>query len=87
MSCLQSGSVISGWGIFLAPMAGIVLADYFVVHRRELHLDDLYIGNRTSAYWYIAGFNWRAPVAWYVKFFSSLPLSITLCPSAATAKP
>ena len=48
-------------------MTGVVLADYFVVHRRELHLGDLYIGNPTSAYWYKAGFNWRAPVAWYVK--------------------
>jgi nucleobase:cation symporter-1, NCS1 family len=49
-------------------MTGIVMADYFVVHRRELHLDDLYIGNHTSAYWYTAGFNWRAPVAWYARF-------------------
>ena len=53
-------------------MAGILLADYFLVHRRELHLDDLYIGNHSSAYWYTAGFNWRAPVAWYAK---SLPPS------------
>lgn len=56
-------------------MAGIVLADYFVVHRRELHLDDLYVGDHTSAYWYIAGFNWRAPVAWYATFPSPCPLS------------
>jgi nucleobase:cation symporter-1, NCS1 family len=56
-------------------MTGIVIADYFVVHRRELHLDDLYIGNHTSAYWYTAGFNWRAPVAWYADFPPPLPLS------------
>ncbi|KAF7510903.1 hypothetical protein GJ744_005733 [Endocarpon pusillum] len=66
-------TVISGWGIFLAPMAGILLADYFLVHRRELHLDDLYIGNHSSAYWYTAGFNWRAPVAWLMGVWPMLP--------------
>ncbi|ERF70196.1 hypothetical protein EPUS_00384 [Endocarpon pusillum Z07020] len=66
-------TVISGWGIFLAPMAGILLADYFLVHRRELHLDDLYIGNHSSAYWYTAGFNWRAPVAWAMGVWPMLP--------------
>jgi nucleobase:cation symporter-1, NCS1 family len=78
-SCLPHRRVISGWGIFLAPMTGIVIADYFVVHRRELHLDDLYIGNHTSAYWYTAGFNWRAPVAWYANVPPPLPLSPPLC--------
>ena len=46
-------------------MAGIVIADYFIIHHRKLHVGDLYIGDRTSAYWYVAGFNWRAPIAWY----------------------
>ena len=58
-------SVISGWAVFLAPMTGIIIADYFFVRRRELHNGELYVGNRTSTYWYIAGFNWRAPIAWY----------------------
>jgi Permease for cytosine/purines, uracil, thiamine, allantoin len=85
---LPHRSVISGWGIFLAPMAGIVISDYFVVHRRELHLDDLYIGNHTSAYWYTAGFNWRAPIAWYIS--SPLlppclsPCDLSLAPNSLT---
>ncbi len=89
-SCLPCRSIISGWGVFLAPMAGIVIADYFVVHRRELHLDDLYIGNDTSAYWYTAGFNWRAPVAWYASLPPpclspfTLPLSAVLVQFALT---
>ena len=47
-------------------MTGVLIADYFLVRHRELRLGDLYIGNSTSAYWYIAGFNWRAFVAWFV---------------------
>ena len=57
-------TVISGWAIFLSPMIGVLIADYFLVHNRQLHLTDLYVGNNTSAYWYAAGLNWRAPVAW-----------------------
>ena len=57
-------STLSGWTVVLSPMSGIMIADYFFVRRRQLHLTDLYIGNRTSAYWYTAGFNWRSIVAW-----------------------
>jgi nucleobase:cation symporter-1, NCS1 family len=46
-------------------MIGVLIADYFLVRYRKLHLTDLYLGHPTSAYWYTAGFNWRAPVAWY----------------------
>ena len=46
-------------------MTGIVIADYFIIRKRQLHLSDLYIGNATSAYWYNFGFNWRPVIAWY----------------------
>ncbi|KAL8960260.1 MAG: hypothetical protein Q9193_003003 [Seirophora villosa] len=66
-------TVLQGWSIFLAPMIGVLLADYFAVRRRALHLADLYIGNSTSAYWYTAGFNFRAFVAWAMGLWPLLP--------------
>jgi NCS1 family nucleobase:cation symporter-1 len=56
------GTYIFGWLIgysgFLGPIAGVLIADYFVVRRGELHVDDLY---RTQGrYTYRSGFN---PVA------------------------
>ena len=65
--------VLSGWSIFLAPMAGILIADYFGVRRRSLHLADLYIGNSSSAYWYTGGFNFRAFTAWVLGLWPMLP--------------
>jgi NCS1 family nucleobase:cation symporter-1 len=45
-------------------MTGILIGDYFLVRKTQLHKGDMYRGNRGSAYWYTAGFNWRAIVAW-----------------------
>lgn len=57
-------TVLSGWSIFLSGMTGILIFDYFLVRRCQLHTGDLYKGGRESAYWYTAGFNFRAVVAW-----------------------
>jgi NCS1 family nucleobase:cation symporter-1 len=57
-------TVLSGWSVFLSGMTGILIGDYFLVRKTQLHKGDMYRGNRGSAYWYTAGFNWRAIVAW-----------------------
>jgi nucleobase:cation symporter-1, NCS1 family len=57
-------TVLSGWSVFLSPMTGIVVSDYFLVRHREYHVGDLYLGRRESAYWYMAGFNLRGITAW-----------------------
>lgn len=54
-------------------MTGLLLADYFVIHRRRLHLSDLYIGDASSAYWYTWGINWRAVVSWAMGLWPLLP--------------
>ena len=57
-------TVLSGWSVFISPMTGIVVSDYFLVRRGEYHIGDMYLGDSRSAYWYICGFNFRAFVAW-----------------------
>src|SRR5215467_7489726 len=42
----------------LGSVAGIMICDYFVIRRRRLVADDLYL--RGGEYEYSAGFNWRA---------------------------
>ena len=34
-------TVLSGWSVFLSPMTGIVISDYFLVRKRGLHMGDL----------------------------------------------
>ena len=58
-------SYIFGWLVgysgLLGPIAGVMIADYFLIRRSRLKLDDLY--RRNGAYEYDGGINIRAVVA------------------------
>jgi NCS1 family nucleobase:cation symporter-1 len=50
-----------GYSSFLGPIAGVLIADYFVIRKRQLIVKDLYI--RNGEYEFTRGFNWRAIAA------------------------
>ncbi|KAM0261428.1 hypothetical protein ACHAQJ_002281 [Trichoderma viride] len=66
-------SVLSSYGVFLAPMTGMMFANYIVVNKRKVKIDDLYHGHSGSIYWYNYGINFRAPIAWAVGVAPTLP--------------
>jgi NCS1 family nucleobase:cation symporter-1 len=47
-----------------------MLADYHLVRRYKLKLGDLYTGDSSSIYWFSAGVNWRAFVAFFAGMWS-----------------
>jgi nucleobase:cation symporter-1, NCS1 family len=59
------GSYIFGWLVgysgFLGPIAGVLICDYFIVRRKKLAPQDLYL--RGGRYEYSRGFNWQAIAA------------------------
>lgn len=55
-------SVLSSYGVFLAPMTGMMTAHYVLVTKSKMKIEDLYRGDKSSIYWYYGGINWRAPV-------------------------
>jgi NCS1 family nucleobase:cation symporter-1 len=59
------GSYITGWLVgysgLLGPIAGIMIADYFIVRKSVLDTDQLY--RRGGVYEYQDGLNWRAVVS------------------------
>src|SRR5580692_3553483 len=59
------GSYITGWLVgysgLLGPIAGVMIADYFIVRKSMLVVGDLY--RRRGDYSYSNGVNWRAIVA------------------------
>jgi NCS1 family nucleobase:cation symporter-1 len=67
-------SYIFGWLVgysgLLGPIAGIMIADYFVVRSRKLDLQALY--RRGGAYEYSRGVNWRAMSALGLGVFVAL---------------
>ncbi|KAH7310666.1 NCS1 nucleoside transporter family protein [Stachybotrys elegans] len=66
-------TVLSGYGVFLAPMTGIMASSYHLVNKQKLNVDDLYRTNSGSIYWYAGGWNWRAPVAWLAGVLPCIP--------------
>ena len=45
-----------GYGALLGPVAGIMIADYWVVRRTRLHMESFYW--RSGSYWYRGGWRW-----------------------------
>ncbi|KAI0031376.1 permease for cytosine/purines, uracil, thiamine, allantoin-domain-containing protein [Vararia minispora EC-137] len=56
-------TVLSSFSVFLAPMMGIMTADYFILRRQRLALSQLF-RVPDSCYYYTLGFNLRAIPAW-----------------------
>jgi NCS1 family nucleobase:cation symporter-1 len=59
------GSYIFGWLVgysgFLGPIAGVLICDYFIVRKKNLVTQDLYL--RGGQYEYSRGFHWQAIAA------------------------
>ncbi|KAI0313678.1 permease for cytosine/purines, uracil, thiamine, allantoin-domain-containing protein [Amylostereum chailletii] len=79
-------SAISGYAVFLGPLTGIMIAEYYFVRHRRIKLSHLYLSNPTSDYWFWHVLNWRAPVVWLLLIWSvwpSLPgFSASVTPSS-----
>lgn len=56
-------AVLSSYSVFLGPMTGLMISSYFVVNKRKIKVEDLFVGNNSSIYWYTSGINWRAAIA------------------------
>lgn len=66
-------SAISGYAVFLGPLTGIMFADYHFLRHRRIKLSHLFLPQTGSDYWFWHGLNWRAPIAWILGVWASLP--------------
>lgn len=62
---------MSGYSVFLAPIAGILAADYWAVKKQNIDVPALYDPDGRYSYW--NGINWRALVAFLVSVCPNLP--------------
>lgn len=62
---------MGGYAIFLAPIAGIMSSDYWLVKRRKIDLPALYDPHGRYRYW--CGINWRAMLALLLALGPNLP--------------
>lgn len=66
-------SVLSAYSVFLGPIIGIQVCDYWLVRRRKLKLSDLYHSRPDGIYYFSKGFNPRSFIAWVLGFVTQLP--------------
>jgi NCS1 family nucleobase:cation symporter-1 len=68
-------SVITNMGLFpfvntlgaiLAPVFGIMIADYYIIKQQKLNIDDLFSESAKGAYHYNGGFNGKGMLAWAI---------------------
>src|ERR1700722_16805494 len=68
------GTYVMGWLVgyssFLGPIAGVMIADYYVVRKRRLDPEELF--KRGGEYEFSGGFNWRAVAALAAGIFVAL---------------
>jgi len=50
-------------GSFIGPLFGILIADFYLVKKQRVIVDDLYTMDHKGAYWYTNGYNPRAIMA------------------------
>jgi len=50
-------------GAFIGPLFGVLIADYYLVRRQQVHLDDMFTMAPTGRYWYRKGYNPAALIA------------------------
>jgi NCS1 family nucleobase:cation symporter-1 len=62
---------LSGYSCLMGPLAGTMVCDYYLIKKRKLNIDELYVSN--GIYWYSGGWNWRAYVSFVVGFAPLLP--------------
>lgn len=63
---------LSGYSIFLGPIVGISVSDYFY-RKGNVHVPSLYSGSTQGAYWYTFGVSWRAFVAFWLGCAPTIP--------------
>jgi nucleobase:cation symporter-1, NCS1 family len=66
-------SVMGAYSVFLGPMCGLQICDYFLVRKQKVKLSDLYHPGKAGLYYYVLGINPRAFVAWVIGWAPQLP--------------
>ena len=62
---------MGGYSVFLAPIAGIIVSDYWVVKKKMLDVPALYDPHGRYRYWH--GINWQGLLAFLVSISPNLP--------------
>jgi NCS1 family nucleobase:cation symporter-1 len=76
---------LGGLGAVLGPLYGVMMADYYLVKRQQVDVDDLFRAGPESAYWYQNGVNMTAVKAFLPA--AAVAIVLALVPGLEAAAP
>ena len=76
---------LGGLAAFLGPLFGIIIIDYYLIKRKQINIDGLYIEGPASPYWYQQGVNTRAVVSFIIS--ATISATLALVPLFASIAP
>ncbi|KAK6199904.1 thiamine metabolism [Scheffersomyces amazonensis] len=65
--------VMASFSIFMAPIIGILVSEFWIIRRKHLKLSDLYSMKPSGNYWYWKGINVKSYVIFFIVSTPALP--------------
>lgn len=73
-------------GAFIGPLFGVLIADYYLIKKQRIVVDDLFTMSKAGTYWYKSGYNPKAIVATVISAIVAMfPVLFGGLPGMATA--
>ncbi|KZO89551.1 hypothetical protein CALVIDRAFT_603570 [Calocera viscosa TUFC12733] len=66
-------SFLSGYSCLMGPISGVMITNFYLVHKKKLDIRELYNGSPQGLYYYYHGWNWRAWLALGCGFLPVFP--------------
>jgi len=66
-------SFLGSYSIFMAPLCAVIIIDYFIARKGNIHIPSCYVGNRSGLYWFWSGVNWLGVLAWLIGTTMGIP--------------
>ncbi|CAD0084346.1 unnamed protein product, partial [Aureobasidium vineae] len=66
-------SFLGSYNIFMAPLCAVIIVDYFIARKGNIHVPSLYDGKRSGLYWYWSGINLVGVTAWLLGTTMGIP--------------
>jgi NCS1 family nucleobase:cation symporter-1 len=57
----------------MAPLCAVIIIDYFIARKGNIHIPSCYVGNRSGLYWFWSGVNWLGVLAWLLGTTMGIP--------------
>ena len=64
-------SIVDTVGAFFGPIFGIIIADYYLVKKKEIVNKDIFSANETSSYYFTGGWHIKAIYSLFIAFIFS----------------